>query len=206
MYNKERVEKVNNTGSEQKGIVKSALLLSIVSAFGLIFSFVKEAIIARYFGTSASTDAYTIAIQIPVILFAVVSTAIQTVIVPLYSKALYSHGKKEADEFASNFTTTVTIITVIAVIVCEIFTDKVVYLFAPGLHRDIHNLAVQLSRVVLPTMIMTELITINAGIMQVHGSYILPALSINVLNTVFVLVVIFVLKYLEFMLLLLDVL
>ena len=187
---------MNNTSSEHRGIVKSAMMLSIVSAFGLIFSFIKEAVIAGFFGTSAGTDAYTIAIQIPVILFAVVSTAIQTVVVPLYSKALYGEGKKDADNFASNFTTIVTIITITAVIICEIFTDQIVYLFAPGLNHEIHDLAVQLSRIVLPTMIMTELITINAGIMQVNGSYVLPALSVNVLNTVFVLVIIFCAKFL----------
>lgn len=185
---------MSNISCEHNGILKSAMMLSIVSAFGLIFSFIKEAVIAGYFGTSASTDAYTIAIQIPVILFAVVSTAIQTVIVPLYSKALYSEGRKGADDFASNFTTIVTVITITAVIICEIFTDQIVYLFSPGLNHEIHDLAVQLSRIVLPTMIMTELITINAGIMQVHGSYVLPALSINILNTVFIFVVVFCAK------------
>ena len=72
-------------------------------AIGYILSFVKEAIIANYFGISVNVDAYTIAITIPVTLFAMVSVSIQSIVIPLYSDSLINEGNNIAN---SNITIT----------------------------------------------------------------------------------------------------
>ena len=170
---------------KKEGILQSAILLSFVSAFSLAFSFIKEAVFAKYFGTSQYADAYTIAIQIPVVLFSVISTAIQTVIIPIYSKLYYNHGKKQADAFASNLMTIVIILTTSIVLVCEVFADIIISLFAPGLSPEVHDLTVQLSRIIFPTMIMTQIVMVNTGILNVYKSFVLPAFAVNFLNFTF---------------------
>ena len=167
-------------------MAKSAMVLSAISAFSLVFSFLQEAVLAYYFGTSMETDAYTIAIQLPVIVFSVVSTSISTIIIPNYSKKYFGEGKKSAERYASNFITSISLITIFIVIICEIYAYPMMRFFAPGLDINTQELTVNLFRIVLPTIILTELMNINMGILNVHKSFVLPALTSNILNISFV--------------------
>ena len=74
----------------KENIAKSAIGVTIVMIIGYLLSFGKEAVVAYYFGVSPEVDAYTIAIQVPVILFSFVAVAIQSVVVPIYSDIYYT--------------------------------------------------------------------------------------------------------------------
>lgn len=167
-------------------IAKSAVQLSMVSVITLIFSFVKESVFAYYFGTTSTADAYAIAIQLPVTLFSFVSTAISTVVIPNYSKELIQKSKEDAKRFASNLTTLIVCFTGILLIVMEIGSPLVIKITAPGLSSETSELACSLFRMVLPTVLLTELININTGILNVHESFVLPALGSMYLNISFV--------------------
>ena len=58
--------------SKSGAIAKSAVLFTLVTTFSLVLSFVKESVLAYFYGTSAEMDAYTLAIQLPVTLFATI--------------------------------------------------------------------------------------------------------------------------------------
>lgn len=79
----------------KENIAKSAIGVTIVMIIGYFLSFGKEALVAYYFGVSPEVDAYTIAIQVPVVLFSFVAVAIQSVIVPLYSDILYNQSRRK---------------------------------------------------------------------------------------------------------------
>ena len=79
----------------KENIAKSAIGVTIVMIIGYFLSFGKEALVAYYFGVSPEVDAYTIAIQVPVVLFSFVAVAIQSVIVPLYSDILYNQSREK---------------------------------------------------------------------------------------------------------------
>ena len=175
--------------STQSRITKTASLMTIVSVFSLVFSFVKESVFAYFFGASLTTDAYTIATQIPVTLFALISTAISTIVIPCYSKEYYGNGPKAAERYASNLTTVIGGVTLIFVVLCEIFADPLIALFAPGMDGETRALAVQIFRIVLPTILFTEIMHINTGILNVHKKFLLPALTSNFLNVAFITIV-----------------
>jgi len=175
------------SGNNSAGkIAKSAVQLSMVSIITLVFSFVKESVFAYYFGTTATADAYAIAIQLPVTLFSFVSTAISTVVIPNYSKELIQKSKEDARRFASNLMTLIVCFTGILLIVMEIGAPVVIKITAPGLTSETSELASSLFRMVLPTVLLTELININTGILNVHKSFVLPALGSMFLNITYV--------------------
>lgn len=167
-------------------VTKSTLFVMGITAFSLIFSFIKEAIFANYYGASNITDAYSIAIQIPVILFSVISMAISNVVLPYYSKKLHNEGSVSAGKYISNLMTTITIITVVVVLVLECFPSIVISIFAPGMANETQEIAETLFRLVLPTIVFTELMNINTAVQDVHKSFIFPQLGSIILNTIFV--------------------
>lgn len=171
-----------NTGN----IAKSAVQLSLISVITLIFSFVKESVFAYYFGITADADAYAIAIQLPVTLFSFVSTAISTVVIPNYSKELIQKSQNDAKRFACNLITLIACFTGVLLVVMEIGAPIVIKITAPGLSRETSTLACTLFRIVLPTILLTELININTGILNVHKSFVFPALGSMFLNITYV--------------------
>ena len=112
----------------KENIAKSAVGVTIVMIIGYLLSFGKEAVVAYYFGVSPEVDAYTIAIQVPVILFSFVAVAIQSVVVPLYSDILYTQSREKANLFASNLIIIVTLFVLLFFILGEIFSSGLIYL------------------------------------------------------------------------------
>ena len=118
------------TASTNKTVFTATAGVTVIMVLGYFLSFVKEAVIANYFGVSAAVDAYTIAIQIPVLLFSFVSVAIQSVVVPVYSDVLINKGKEVADRYIHKLLSLLLIITISFVIVGECIASPIVYLFS----------------------------------------------------------------------------
>ena len=148
--------------SKAGSIAKSALILSLIHGITLIFSFLKESVFAYFFGTTATADAYAIAIQLPVTLFSVVSTAISTIVIPNYSKELIKNGQEKARKFASNLISIITLFTVVLLLIMEFAAPFIIMITAPGLAKETSDLACLLFRMVMPTIIFTELLNINS--------------------------------------------
>ena len=55
--------------SKRGGLLAQGVWLVLISVLAAAISFIKEMIIAQHFGTSSVSDAYTMAIQVPEILF-----------------------------------------------------------------------------------------------------------------------------------------
>lgn len=172
--------------TKKQNLTKSALTMTLVSVISLAFSFVQESVFAYFYGANLSTDAYTVAIQTPVTLFSIVSTAISTVLIPCYSQELYRKNSEEASKYASNFISVISILTFTIIIILELFASEAISLFAPGMNFEAKRISITLFRLVLPTILLTELMNINTGILNVHKSFVLPALTSNILNVAFV--------------------
>ena len=163
-------------------LVKSSIIVSIILAIGYLVSFVKESIIANYFGVSADVDAYTIAITIPVVLFSIVTVSIRSVIVPIYSDLLYNKTKDVADGFISNVICCVGTIILILIVLMELSAGYITLLFAPGFDTATHDLSTNLLRITLLSIFFTVIIDVLVGVLNVHKRIIAPACSVFFLN------------------------
>lgn len=161
---------------------KTSVYITILLVFAHLLSFLKESIIANYFGISLYVDAYNIAIQIPVVVFAFVAVAIKSVIIPLYSEIIYNKGKTEADHFANNFITLNILIALVLTLTGECFSGFVIKLFAPGFDETTHNIAVSLLRLTLPTMVFTVVTDVVTGVLNVHKKLVLPCFAVYFLQ------------------------
>jgi putative peptidoglycan lipid II flippase len=173
-----------------KKYISSAAAVLLVTILGNLLSFVKEAVFAAWFGVSIQADAYIVAIQIPVVLFAIFAVAINTVVIPLYSEKLYKEDETQANIFANNLLTIIIIGSILFSFMGIVFADYIVYLFAPGFDITSHNLAVNLVRIIFPSVVFTATIDAYRGILNVHKIYIAPSLAIYLQNIVIILFII----------------
>lgn len=159
------------SASTKQNAAKSVGIVFILSLIASLLSFVCEMLFAQYFGVSAETDAFTIASQVPVILFSVVTTSISTTVVPLYSKLLHNDGAERSQQFISRFVTLISIVAIVFVGVCEIFAPVIVRLFSPGVEENTFIYAVKFIRISFPTIIFTALMSILMGVLHVHKKF-----------------------------------
>lgn len=163
-------------------IVKSSIGLTVSLVFAYFLSFAKESIVAYFYGVSAETDAYTIAIQIPVLLFAFVSVAINNVVIPIYSKVYYQQSEEAANIFVNKLLSLLILGLLAFIILAELFAGQLVYFFAPGFSSETHDLATILLRIVFPSILFTVVQNIYVAVQNVHKNYVAPSLAVYFLN------------------------
>lgn len=163
-------------------IVKSSIGLTISLLFAYVLSFAKESIVAYFYGVSAETDAYTIAIQIPVLLFAFVSVAINNVVIPIYSKVFYQQSEKAANIFVNKLLSLLILGLLVFIILAELFAGQLVYLFAPGFSTETHDLSTTLLRIVFPSILFTVVQNVYTAVLNVHKNFVVPSFAVYFLN------------------------
>ena len=76
------------------------LVIAAFIAKGL--EFVREMVLAYFYGASAVSDVYVAVQNIPSVIFALFGVAVTTGFIPLYTEVQVKKGKQEADKFANN--------------------------------------------------------------------------------------------------------
>ena len=115
----------------KKNLIKAVGLVTIITVIGKILGFGRESVIAAFYGASAQSDVYFVASVIPTILFAAISMAITTGIVPIYIE----ENKKDKEEAANLISALVTLLLVISIVfiaLCIVFAPLITKLVAPG--------------------------------------------------------------------------
>ncbi len=145
-----------------------------VTVFSQLIAFIRESVFAYYYGVGYETDAYIMASQIPIILFAVVGTAINTVLLPIYSEQKEKVGKDGANRFLKSFSIIFIIIMLVVIILVEFMADFVVKMFAPHFSGELLALTVQYTRILFPTVILTGIINIYNSSYNANNQFLFP--------------------------------
>lgn len=159
-----------------KKMAKTTTILMIITLVSKVFGFVRETVIARYFGAGMEADAYFMAISIPSLIFASIGASISTTFIPLYTQLMSVDGKKSANTFASNLLNIISIICCFLLILGIIFSPSLVNLLAPGFSGDIYDLTVDLTRILFVGSIFSMISAVLTGILQSNESFLGPAL------------------------------
>lgn len=134
MKNSQRTESLQNDegfGSKiGRTAAQTAILMAILTLISKGFGFIREMIMANFYGISYVTDAYVLAVAIPGILFAGVFGAVGTAYMPVFSKIAEEKGPKEGSKFTSEIINILLIVSIFAAIVGIVFSDQIVSIFA----------------------------------------------------------------------------
>ena len=172
-------------------LLKASFGVTLVMLVGYLLSFVKEATIANFFGVSAEVDAYSIAIQIPVLLFSFISVAVQSVVIPIFSDIYYNRSDLDAKKYIDNLITILFLGTILIAGVGILLASPIVYLFAPGFEASTHQLSVDLLRITFPSIIFAIICQVLIAVLNVHKHFVANSFAIYFTNVTIILCVIF---------------
>lgn len=163
---------MNKLINKTQGIFIYIALITLVSK---LLGFFREVFIASTFGANAETDSYVIAVTIVTSFYLVMGDVINNTFVPQYLD-LKRDNRLRADRFASSIINIILLATIILLTICGLFTRQIVFLFAPGLYPENMLDAINFTRLLLPTLVITGLSIAVRSILQANSTFIGPAL------------------------------
>jgi putative peptidoglycan lipid II flippase len=172
--------------AHSRRLARSTAIFSLATAVSRALGLVREMVSAYYFGVTGLINAFTVAIQIPNLVRALVAdAALSGAFVPVFSELLERGEKTRAWRVASTlFWLTLLVLGGVTALFI---------LLAPLLMRPFgdpggdFDLAVGLSRVLFPIVVLLGLSGIVVGILNTHHHFALPALAPVAWNLVIIL-------------------
>lgn len=161
---------------KKEQLFKAAGIIAGASILSKLLGFIRETALAANFGATAATDAYLVASIVPWMLFSVMSTALTTTLIPVFTYRVHEAGEAAGRQFVNsllNFVFVLCLILVIAGIPLAPFIIKIV---APGFRGETFSLTVSLTQMLLPMMIFFGLVAVVTGFLQARERFTWPAL------------------------------
>lgn len=167
-----------------KGI---SIILMILTVLSKILGAVRIATLSRLFGTGNEAAAFNLAMSIPVLVFSFIAVGITTGFIPTYKRLEENKGLEVADRFTSNLCNVTTVITIVLMVLCQIFAKQLTYIFAFKLNDTARELTTNFLRISLISLVPISIATVYRGYLNCHGEFIVTALQGFILNVFIIL-------------------
>ena len=159
-------------------MVKSIVTVTFFSIINLVFSFGSQLVVAILFGASAQTDAYFIAITLPILFVNILGTISITAIVPNFIELRIKSGEASAWRLASYITALLLLVLLLYAIASILFSKNIVQFMAPGLTANQLVLANELFVWSTPIILLMSFSQIAISLHHVDEKFTLPAMSL----------------------------
>ncbi|MDD4238555.1 MAG: murein biosynthesis integral membrane protein MurJ [Desulfotomaculaceae bacterium] len=126
---------------------KTAAVITLIILLSNVIGFLREMLLAKYFGATYIIDAYLMAQSIPFFVLTGFMPAIATSFVPLYSKIKEEYGFRSGNLFTSGVINMTFLIAAGLALIGFVFADPIVSVIAYGFSGQTHLLTVQYVRI-----------------------------------------------------------
>jgi putative peptidoglycan lipid II flippase len=171
--------------SENARVVRAAGVVGIATMLSRVFGFIRDMVVAGFFGAGLTTDAFFVAFRIPNLLRRLLAEGSLTVsFVPVFTEYLHNKTRQEALDLANITFTALSILLVLISLIGVLFSPVIVAVMAPGFVKtpSQFDLAVFLNRLMFPYILLISLVALCMGILNSLRHFAAPALSPVVLN------------------------
>ena len=169
--------------NKSPSVLKAAWIIAVVTIVSKLIGFVRDIIIANYYGAAMVSDAYYYAYQIPslsLILLGGVGGPFHSATVAIFSKLIPNLQEKPSEHVNKLYSTfmTATIIFFLALsAIMFIFPRQIMGLIISGGSQDMINLAATHLKIMTPLLVIGGIVGIYYGILIIYRQFMLPNLS-----------------------------
>jgi putative peptidoglycan lipid II flippase len=150
-----------------------------------ITGFARDIMLAAILGAGPIADAFFVALRLPNHFRAIFAEgAFNAAFVPTYARIRHRGGADPSKLFADRVFTLLFVVQVVLLAVALIFTPSVISLLAPGFSHEGERftLAVELTRITFPYLLLVSLVTLYGGILNALGRFASAAAAPILLN------------------------
>ena len=163
------------------------MTLGLITLLSKAVAFLRDVLLANYYGISSVSDAYILATTIPIIVFTIFAATVNANYIPAYHQVNVSFGKSGSDKFTLN------ILNIFLVMVCFIallmfcFPSIFVYMFASGLDEPTNIKASKFLKITSLTLVMNLVCNFVKNYLQANDKFyhqVLATIPMNVIVAV----------------------
>ena len=176
-------------GKAARTVATTALLMSLLTLGSKFLGFVREMVMAGFFGTSYITDSYVMALAIPSIIFAGFFSAINTAYLPLYSRVAEKEGAEKGLVFTSQSMNIAFVIALVSAAVGFIFSDQIVNIFASGFTGEKAELTSKFLKISFSYALFTSQVGLLEAYLRYKNVFLAPIIIGYIQNAIVVLVI-----------------
>ena len=176
-------------------VAKATIGLMLATAIAKGLGFGRELVLASSYGVSMYSDAYLTAMNIPVVIFAIIGITLATVLIPLYFEVNNELGEINALKFTNNVFNIVIVLCILLAIIGVVFTEQLVKIFAVGFEGETLNIAIHFTRITIMSIVFTGLSYIMTAYLQIKNNFTIPGLASVPKNIIIIVSIILSVKY-----------
>jgi integral membrane protein MviN len=172
--------------------LKNTFIFSIATLISRVLGYLRDAVVAYYFGANPATDAFYVAWRLPNTLRQLVAEgSFNAAFIPIYTQE-YSKSPENARWYASSLFTYYTIVLIILTLLVIIFAPYFVKIIAPGFaNKGNFDLTVELVRWIFPYLILIGWTSFYMALLNTKDRFFIPAVAPALLNLAFVITSVF---------------
>lgn len=179
-----------------RNVAQTAFLMAVFTLISKLLGFVREMVLAGFYGTSYITDAYVMSITIPGIIFGGILGAITTAYIPIYSKIREQEGEREGKIFTDRIMTTLYLVSILVCVIGIVFSDQVIAIFASGFEGETASLTSFYIRITFCYLIFISSTGVLGAYLQYKGIF-LPQIAAGFLQNIVIIVTIITSAYIN---------
>lgn len=173
-------------------IAKAAGAMSVATLISRVLGYVKDMILARYFGATGLSDTFFVAFRIPNLLRELFAEgSMSSAFIPVLTEYNTKEGFYEAKRLVRITFTFLSILVGLICITGIILTPQIVSIIAPGFLKDPlkFNQTVLLTRIMFPFLLFISLASIAMGALNTRKVFFVPALAPAMLNIMIIITI-----------------
>jgi putative peptidoglycan lipid II flippase len=171
--------------NENELVTKAAGTVGALTFLSRILGLVRDILIANFFGSGLSADAFFVAFRIPNLLRRLFAEgSFSVAFIPVFTEYLQKKSRQQAIELAQVVLTVMILILTIVTVLGIVFSPIIVRIIAPGFGGtgDKFVLTVVLTRIMFPYIFLVSLLALFMGILNSIKHFAAPALAPVFLN------------------------
>jgi putative peptidoglycan lipid II flippase len=168
---------------------KTAAVITFMILLSNVIGYLREMLLAKYFGASYIIDAYLMAQSIAFILFTGIMAAIATSFIPLYSDIKERQGLQSSNLFTSGVINMTLLFAAGLALLGILFADPIVSVFAYGFSGQVHHLTVYFVRIGFMVVSIVSIIEIVKAYLYCNDGFIfekVAGLIVNIVNIILI--------------------
>ncbi len=178
------------TAPANASIATGAALIALGNIGSRLLGMIREMALFRYYGASGMVSAFTVAAQVPQLLYdMLIGGLISSALVPVFSEYA-EHSMDELSEVVSIVLSISVVITVVVAVVLSVGASFVATLIGGGLPPEFLDAAVGLLKVTSLSIVFLGLSGVISGVLFSLRRFVLPAFVVMVFNAALIVAIV----------------
>lgn len=165
---------------------QTAFMLMLVTILSKVFGFVRESVMAYFYGTGDVVAIYAVANTLPVVIANFVASGIIYGFIPIYTKAKNEKGVEAAEDFTSNIFNILMVFGLVAVVIGFIFARGFCKIFSPDLSGELLDMATVFTRIIMFAIFVYLYSSVFRGYLNLKGNFFIPAITGIIMNVIII--------------------